>query len=366
MKRKVFLAGSDAVARGGVAHAQTIYPLTRAEILAGAKFDLKVEFPGAPEQAASRDHQRPGPRDASPASARLSCSARTAATTRPIGSATRRSPSAGPLHGRGDGRRPPRERRLGGVRHQRRRQGQERHPVHRRRHVDRPPHRRAVLSKGLVEGRYGGDLAIDDMPHMALVSTSGSDSVVTDSANSDRRPTPPATSPASTRSASTARATRARSTIPRSRPSPSWSSAPAACRSASSPTPRSRMRRRRHGRAHAPPRRLQRHRQDVLRGAAGGHPGRRLAELPGQVDARLASAPTRTTTSRSSRAHGYKFVSTKTELTRPCRLEQAARPVQHRQHRRRARPLLPQEGQRRQISRTSRTSPIRSGSPSTS
>ena len=33
-------------------HAQTIYPLNRAEILAGAKFDLKVEFPGAPEKAA--------------------------------------------------------------------------------------------------------------------------------------------------------------------------------------------------------------------------------------------------------------------------------------------------------------------------
>jgi alkaline phosphatase len=41
-----------------------------------------------------------------------------------------------------------------------------------------------VLSKGLVEGRYGGELAIDDMPHMALVSTSGSDSIVTDSAHS--------------------------------------------------------------------------------------------------------------------------------------------------------------------------------------
>ena len=31
-----------------MAMGQTIYPLTRAEILAGAKFDLKVEFPGAP------------------------------------------------------------------------------------------------------------------------------------------------------------------------------------------------------------------------------------------------------------------------------------------------------------------------------
>src|SRR6476660_4584852 len=32
------------------AHAQTIYPLNRAEFLAGARFDLKVEFPVAPEQ----------------------------------------------------------------------------------------------------------------------------------------------------------------------------------------------------------------------------------------------------------------------------------------------------------------------------
>src|SRR3954471_20019510 len=35
----VFLFSPPAVA-------QTIYPLTRAEILAGAKFDFKVEFPG--------------------------------------------------------------------------------------------------------------------------------------------------------------------------------------------------------------------------------------------------------------------------------------------------------------------------------
>ena len=37
-----------------------------------------------------------------------------------------------------------------------------------------------ILAKGLVEGRYGGELAIDDMPHMALVSTSGTESIVTD------------------------------------------------------------------------------------------------------------------------------------------------------------------------------------------
>src|SRR5215813_12854374 len=34
------------------ASAQTIYPLNRAEILAGARFDLKVEFPGSPAQGA--------------------------------------------------------------------------------------------------------------------------------------------------------------------------------------------------------------------------------------------------------------------------------------------------------------------------
>jgi alkaline phosphatase len=40
-----------------------------------------------------------------------------------------------------------------------------------------------MLSKGIVQGRYGGELAMDDMPYMALVSTSGTDSIVTDSAN---------------------------------------------------------------------------------------------------------------------------------------------------------------------------------------
>src|SRR5258706_4442725 len=36
-----------AVAAATSAGAQTIYPITRAEILAGARFDFKVEFPGA-------------------------------------------------------------------------------------------------------------------------------------------------------------------------------------------------------------------------------------------------------------------------------------------------------------------------------
>lgn len=41
-----------------------------------------------------------------------------------------------------------------------------------------------MLSKGIREGRYFGALSFDDMPHMALIGTSGVDSIITDSANS--------------------------------------------------------------------------------------------------------------------------------------------------------------------------------------
>ena len=37
-----------------LASAQTIYPINRAEILAGSRFDFKVEFPGAPARGAAR------------------------------------------------------------------------------------------------------------------------------------------------------------------------------------------------------------------------------------------------------------------------------------------------------------------------
>jgi alkaline phosphatase len=40
-----------------------------------------------------------------------------------------------------------------------------------------------ILSKGISEGKYHGRLALDDMPRMALVGTSGVDSLITDSAN---------------------------------------------------------------------------------------------------------------------------------------------------------------------------------------
>jgi alkaline phosphatase len=167
----------------GMAGAQTIYPLNRAEILAGSHFDLKVEFPGAPPAAALRvtingadaasvagkvptvvEHEDGGDYSA--------FWIRDTVLTKPgkyVVEATANDKSA---------------RVTWEV-------------------FDTPPataknvilfigdgmtiaHRTAarILSKGLVEGRYGGELAMDEMPYMALVSTSGSDSVVTDSANS--------------------------------------------------------------------------------------------------------------------------------------------------------------------------------------
>jgi alkaline phosphatase len=56
MKRKavLFLGTTLFLTAPGAVQAQTIYPLNRAEILSGSKFDLKVEFPGAPPAAAIR------------------------------------------------------------------------------------------------------------------------------------------------------------------------------------------------------------------------------------------------------------------------------------------------------------------------
>ena len=41
-----------------------------------------------------------------------------------------------------------------------------------------------ILSKGIYEGRYNGHLSMENLPNMAFVTTSGYDSLVTDSANS--------------------------------------------------------------------------------------------------------------------------------------------------------------------------------------
>jgi alkaline phosphatase len=179
----VSLGAALFLATVGTAGAQTIYPLNRAEILAGSHFDLKVEFPGAPPATALRvtingadaasvagkaptllEHE-----DGGDYSAFWIRDTVLAKPGKYVVEATANDKSA-----------------------------QVTWEV-----FDTPPataknvilfigdgmtiaHRTAarILSKGLIEGRYGGELAMDEMPHMALVSTSGSDSVVTDSANS--------------------------------------------------------------------------------------------------------------------------------------------------------------------------------------
>jgi alkaline phosphatase len=179
----ICLAATTFLTAAGTASAQTIYPLNRAEILAGSHFDLKVEFPGAPPATAIRvtingadaatvagkaasvtEHEDGGDyaafwlRDTvltKPGKYVVEATAndKIARVTWEVFD-TPQATAKNVILFIGDGM--------------------------------TIAHRTAarILSKGLVEGRYGGELAIDDMPHMALVSTSGSDSVVTDSANS--------------------------------------------------------------------------------------------------------------------------------------------------------------------------------------
>jgi alkaline phosphatase len=176
--------GSALALSAASAAAQTIYPLNRAEILAGARFDLKVEFPGSP-----------------PASAvEVTINGENAATV---------AGKAASFVAREDGgdysaywirgvtlARPGKYTVEATAGDQTARVAWEVFDTNGGKKAKNVilfigdgmsvAHRTAarILSKGLVEGRYGGELAIDDMPNMALVSTSGTDSVVTDSANS--------------------------------------------------------------------------------------------------------------------------------------------------------------------------------------
>ncbi len=165
------------------ASAQAIYPAHRTEILAGARFDFKVEFPNAPAAAdtAVTINGRPPAevfgkasnfvvnednwgrsalwlRDAElPKPGRYLVEARGGgATTTATWDvfATKPRVAKNIILFIGDGM--------------------------------SVAHRTAarMLSKGIENGRYGGQLAMDDMPSMALVSTSGIEFIVTDSANS--------------------------------------------------------------------------------------------------------------------------------------------------------------------------------------
>src|SRR5262249_3124352 len=164
------------------AHAQTIYPIDRAEFLAGARFDFKVEFAGRadPTKIAvtlnGEDHakvfgkpaafvEREDGKDQSALILRDVSLAPGSYKVRVSDGAQAREIAwtvydPGPRKAKnvilfiGDGM--------------------------------TAAHRTAarLLSKRIAEGKALGKLAIDDMPHMALVATAGTDSIITDSANS--------------------------------------------------------------------------------------------------------------------------------------------------------------------------------------
>jgi alkaline phosphatase len=180
---RLLFASATVLLAATAAHAQIIYPIDRAEILSGAKFDFKVEFPGklTPDRVkvtvngadyvttfgkAVEFVEREDGKDQS------AVILRDVALQKPgtylvratDGTSTREVAwtvyETGPRKAKnvilfiGDGL--------------------------------SLAHRVAAryLSKGIAEGKAKGRLAIDDMPHMALVATAGSDSIITDSANS--------------------------------------------------------------------------------------------------------------------------------------------------------------------------------------
>jgi alkaline phosphatase len=181
---RVFSAVIGTMLAAAPISAQTIYPIDRATVLSGSRFDFKVEFPGvvAAGQAKVTINGRPAAQvlgheptlvereDGQNASSLV---LRDAAVSQPglytviAGDGTNSASvtwevfdTPGPRVARnvilfiGDGMS------VGHVTAAR------------------------ILSRRVHEGRYRGVLAMDTMPHTALIGTSGVDSVITDSANS--------------------------------------------------------------------------------------------------------------------------------------------------------------------------------------
>jgi alkaline phosphatase len=184
MRRILTAAAAFAIFFAGSAgYGQTVYPIDRAEILTGARFDFKVEFAGLVDPAKisvtlnGEDHakffgkaatfvEREDGKDQSALILRdVSLSQPGIYKVRVTDGAQARELDwnvfeTGPRKAKnvilfiGDGM--------------------------------SPAHRVAarILAKGIAEGKAFGKLSIDDMPHMALVATAGNDSIITDSANS--------------------------------------------------------------------------------------------------------------------------------------------------------------------------------------
>jgi alkaline phosphatase len=182
--KRLTIAAAIVFAEAMPADAQTIYPFDRAEILSGSHFDFKVEFPSAP---APQDIKITI--DGSNAEAALGAASQIVEkedggpnTAYWIRSATLATPGKHTVEAiAGDAK----ARATWTV-----------FATPEGRHAKNVilfigdglsmAHRTAarMLSKGITQGHYGGDLAIDDMPYMALISTAGTDSIITDSANS--------------------------------------------------------------------------------------------------------------------------------------------------------------------------------------
>ena len=167
----------------GVVDAITVYPIDRAQILAGSRFDLKVEFDGIVESADTKvtingaDVSTALGRSATFVKQEVGVSAsalvlRDVTLARPgrytvvAGDGKSLQTVAWDVYATG---------------------------ARKARNVIlfigdgmSVTHRTAarILSKGIAEGRFRGNLAMDDMPNMALVGTAGVDSIITDSANS--------------------------------------------------------------------------------------------------------------------------------------------------------------------------------------
>lgn len=175
-----------ALAWSSAASAQTIYPIDRAQIIKGAKFDLKVEFPGAPKAGDIRvtingenagkvlgkapqviAHEDGANRTAYwIRDAELSRAGPAVVEASVRGAADTAARVTWDVFDTPDGRLARNVILLVG-------DGLS------------IAHRTAarMLAKGITQGKYHGDLAMDTLSNMALVSTSGMDFIVTDSAN---------------------------------------------------------------------------------------------------------------------------------------------------------------------------------------
>ena len=183
LKHRIFLSVAAIFVLTTTAFAQTVYPVDRADILAGSRFDVKVEFPGLVSaadvkvtvngvdaaQALGQPIQFIDKEDGKDLSALVlrdvtidkpgtyAINVSAPSSTRDLtwhvyDAPARKAKNVILLIGDGLSL----------------------------------AHRVAarVLSRGIAEGKAFGKLAMDDMPHMALVSTAGTDSIITDSANS--------------------------------------------------------------------------------------------------------------------------------------------------------------------------------------